>query len=78
MGIGLASGPVISGAMGTPEVRLEMTVIGDTVNLASRLCDAGMLLPGGGIVSEPETIRFLTQAWQDPTHWEAHKLPLSR
>ncbi len=42
LGIGLASGRVLSGVLGTADVRLEFTVIGDTVNLASRLCDAGL------------------------------------
>ncbi|HNV71502.1 MAG TPA: adenylate/guanylate cyclase domain-containing protein, partial [Candidatus Ozemobacteraceae bacterium] len=31
-GIGVAAGPVLSGILGTPEVRLEYTVVGDTVN----------------------------------------------
>ncbi|MFQ4135229.1 adenylate/guanylate cyclase domain-containing protein [Nodosilinea sp. PGN35] len=36
MGIGLHSGPVVSGCLGTSG-RLEFTVIGDTVNVAARL-----------------------------------------
>ena len=49
VGFGIATGNVIAGAMGARR-RLDFTVIGDTVNLASRLC--GQAKPGQVLIDE--------------------------
>ncbi|HNV71046.1 MAG TPA: adenylate/guanylate cyclase domain-containing protein, partial [Candidatus Ozemobacteraceae bacterium] len=68
LGGGVVFGPVLSGIMGTGEVRREYTVIGDTVNLASRLCDLAMKQAGGGIVIDLATRDLLTEADQGTQH----------
>jgi class 3 adenylate cyclase len=53
LGIGLSTGPVAAALLGSRD-RVEYTLVGDTVNLASRLCDAAR--PAGSTVASAATI----------------------
>ena len=61
VGIGIHSGPIVSGNIGS-QAKMEYTVIGDTVNLASRL--SSMARPGEVLVTDTvyKTLRSLIHA----------------
>lgn len=55
MGIGISTGEVIAGEMGSP-VRTDFTALGKAVNLGARLCDGA---PGGGIIISQATYELV-------------------
>jgi class 3 adenylate cyclase len=69
LGIGVCTGEVAAAFLGSEE-RLEYTVVGDTVNLAARLCD--LARPAGSTVASAATV---TAA---PGPWASEALPALR
>jgi adenylate cyclase len=63
MGIGLSSGPITSGTVGS-ERRLEYTTVGDTTNTASRLEGMTKNTPYSILIAD-STRRFLQQPAED-------------
>jgi class 3 adenylate cyclase len=59
LGIGLSTGQVAAALLGSRE-RVEYTVVGDTVNLAARLCDAAR--PAGSTVASAVTVGGCAEA----------------
>lgn len=69
LGIGVATGPVFAGQLGSSS-RFEYTVIGDAVNEAARLTDSAKAVPGRILASEA-VINSCTDA--ERRYWTRHE-----
>lgn len=73
---GVTVGPVLFGAVGAPSVRLEMTIIGDTVNLAARLAD--LAAHSGEALLLDGTAAALASPEPAGAPWRLEPLPATR
>lgn len=78
VGIGIASGEVVMGAMGARE-RMDFTVLGSTVNLSARLCgkaDPGQVLLDGATLEAAGDVGAVAFDTLDPIALKGYAAPV--